>query len=93
MSSDKGICRQSVVPIRTTHDDKSEMVSQLLFGEHYSVLESSKNGNWLKIETYYDNYEGWIDIKQHYAIPIEYFNQINITDYKISIDITSQIFI
>jgi hypothetical protein len=35
------------------------MVSQLLFGERFNVTESS--GTWLKIETLFDSYSGWID--------------------------------
>jgi cell wall-associated NlpC family hydrolase len=38
------------------------MVSQVLFGEKYSVF--SEAGHWLKIETHFDSYPGWID-KNH----------------------------
>ncbi len=42
-------------------DDKSEMVSQLLFGETYTVLDQTEK--WLKIKTDYDSYTGFIDRK------------------------------
>ena len=37
---------------------KSEVVSQILFGENFKIL--SKKKNWLKIKTDYDNYYGFI---------------------------------
>jgi len=42
------------------------MVTQLLFGEHYTVTDSTEN--WLKIKTAYDNYECWINERQHTRI-------------------------
>ena len=38
------------------------MSSQLLFGDHFTIQEIA--GNWLRILTAHDEYEGWIDIKQ-----------------------------
>lgn len=87
----KGIARISIIPMRETHSDKSEMVSQLLFGDHYSVLEISENEKWLKIRMNFDDYEGWIDKNQHHSISEEYFEQINNSDYKISLDLSSTI--
>ena len=77
----KGICRLSVVPVRKEGSDRSEQVSQLLFGDHYEVLE--REGNWLRIKIHFDGYEGWIDVNQFYEISDAYFNQINNSDYKI----------
>ncbi len=57
-----GICALSIVPVRSSASDKSEMVSQLLFGEVVELLE--KKGSWAKIRCSWDNYIGWIDIKQ-----------------------------
>ena len=88
---EKGICRLSVVPMRKAPDDSSELVSQLLFGEHYTVLEIAVNGTWLKIENFYDGYQGWISKNQHYKIEDDYFEQINISDYKICLDTTASI--
>ena len=66
--NEKGVCRLSVVPVRTKPLDSSEMVTQLLFGDHYSVFEESSRGQWVRIKIYFDGYEGWIDKKQHYQI-------------------------
>jgi hypothetical protein len=38
------------------------MVTQILFGETFEVLESS--GSWSKIVVDYDKYTGWVDTKQ-----------------------------
>jgi cell wall-associated NlpC family hydrolase len=53
------ICENVFVPLRSGPSHKSEMLSQVLFGEKYRVLDQS--GCWLKIETLFDNYMGWID--------------------------------
>lgn len=53
------ICENVFVPLRSGPSHKSEMLSQILFGEKYSVLE--KAGKWIKIETMFDHYTGWID--------------------------------
>ena len=86
-----GISRLSVVPVRATGSDKSEQVTQLLFGDHYTILEISDNTKWLKIKVCYDEYEGWIDVRQHNFISEAYYNQINSSDYKICTDLTSSI--
>lgn len=86
-----GICRLSIVPVRGSASDKSEMVTQLLFGDHYTVLGSSEDNKWIKIKMEYDGYEGWIDALQHHEISPEYFHQVNNSDYKISLDLTSSI--
>ena len=57
-----GICNLSVVPCRKEPSDKSEMVTQLLFGDYFEVLEEKKS--WTLIRVAYDSYECWIDKKQ-----------------------------
>lgn len=89
--SEKGICRLSIVPVRAEGNDRAEIVTQLLFGDHYEVLAVSENANWLRIKIHFDGYDGWIDKQQHYQISEAYFNQINNSDYKICTDITSSI--
>jgi len=42
------------------------MLSQLLFGECFEVLE--KTEKWVKIRSHYDKYEGWIDSKQYQGL-------------------------
>ena len=57
-----GICNLAIIPLRFEPSDRSEIVSQLLFGEHFKVLE--KLNQWFHIELEYDGYQGWIDSKQ-----------------------------
>jgi gamma-D-glutamyl-L-lysine dipeptidyl-peptidase len=54
------ICENVFVPLRSAPSHKSEMLSQILFGEKYTIAD--KSGTWLKITTLFDNYSGWIDI-------------------------------
>jgi len=58
-----GICCLTVIPMRAEPSHCSEMVSQLLFGETYSVLEMQPE--WVHVKTHHDDYEGWIQRKQH----------------------------
>lgn len=87
----KGICRLGIIPVRRGSSDQSEMVTQLLFGDHYSVVEKSNDKKWIKIIIEFDQYEGWIDIKQHTEISDDYFEHLNNTEFKISTDINSTI--
>src|SRR5690606_23387281 len=73
------ICQVSVAPLRAESSDRSEMVSQLLFGEKIEILESKKN--WVKIKSEFDNYEGWADGKQFSVISEEEFNSIQTEKY------------
>jgi hypothetical protein len=53
-----GICNLAVIPLRAEPSDKSEQVSQILFGEAFEIVEWTDR--WAKVITDYDNYEGWI---------------------------------
>lgn len=53
------VCINTYIPLRAAPSHRSEMVSQILFGERFSIIESS--GTWLKVETLFDRYSGWID--------------------------------
>ncbi len=62
MENQYGICRIAVAPLRADPSDKSEIVSQLLFGEHVEIIQ--KNDRWWLIQNGYDGYEGWMDFRQ-----------------------------
>jgi hypothetical protein len=53
-----GICNLSVIPLRAEPAELSEMVSQVLFGEAFEILEWHEK--WVKIITGIDHYTGWI---------------------------------
>lgn len=57
-----GICTLSIVPVRMQPADASEMVTQLLFGEYFKILE--ERGKWSRIRIAFDSYEGWISNNQ-----------------------------
>jgi cell wall-associated NlpC family hydrolase len=66
---EKYICENVFVPLRSGPSHKTEMLSQVLFGEKYSVID--KAGTWLKIETAFDDYMGWIDMDHIQHSPVE----------------------
>lgn len=71
-----GIVNLSIIPVRTEPSHKSELSTQLLFGEVYKVLNKSADNGWLYIENQYDNYKGWIDKGQFSEISAEDFKTI-----------------
>jgi len=80
-----GICNLSIVPIRFEPSDKSELVSQLLYGDHFKILSQQKL--WCKIRVAFDGYEGWIDKKQFFEISKAQFKLIDSEPPKYSIDL------
>lgn len=53
-----GICNLAVIPMRSESRETSELVSQVLFGETFEIIEWTDK--WAKIITTDDNYTGWI---------------------------------
>lgn len=72
---DFGICILAVIPVRISPSDKSEMTTQLLFGDLVKVL--SADGNWILIKSEYDAYEGWVDFKQIKPLSEAQFNHFS----------------
>jgi len=70
-----GICNLANIPLRAEASDRSEIVSQVLFGEHFKVLEQEKQ--WTRIKLQFDDYEGWIDTKQYQPISELDYNQLS----------------
>ena len=58
-----GICPLSVIPIRISPSHRSELISQMLFGEMAEVLES-KGNHWLRIICESDGFIGWVEKDQ-----------------------------
>ena len=59
-------CALSVIPVREQPKDSAEQTSQLLFGEPVEILLAEKP--WLKVRSFLDGYEGYIDHKQVLAL-------------------------
>ncbi|WP_024480160.1 C40 family peptidase [Cellulophaga baltica] len=69
-----GICPLSVVPVRLNPEDTSELISQLLYGDYYKVIDTRKF--WSKIRIAYDGCEGWISNLQLRFITEEEYTAI-----------------
>ena len=87
--ADFGVCRLSLIPVRKETADQSELVTQVLFGEEYEVIDSTTDKMWLRIRIRLDQYEGWMDARQHHSISREYYDYISRAEFKITTDITS----
>ncbi len=73
-----GICNLSVVPCKKEPSDKSEMVTQLLFGDYFQIIEVQDN--WCLIKIAYDDYICWIDRKQFLPIEQHTFDILSSTE-------------
>ena len=67
-----GICNLSAIALRKEARHGSEMVSQLLYNETYTVLDRAQE--WVLVQSDFDRYQGWIQAKQ--------FAEIGEEDYK-----------
>ena len=70
-----GISKLSIVPMRSQSSDKEEMTNQILFGEHFKVLEMQKK--WSRIRLSHDSYEGWICNKQWMEISEDDYKELD----------------
>jgi len=80
-----GICNLSIVPLRLEISDTSEMVSQVLYGDLFKIIEMRKS--WCKIRLALDKYEGWIDTKQYFDISKEDYDTLRAEKPKLSSDL------
>ena len=69
------ICNLAIIPLRAEPSDRSEIVSQVLFGEHFEVLEVQKQ--WSRIILQFDDYEGWVDTKQYQLISEKSYDKLS----------------
>lgn len=60
---ERGVANISIIPVRKEANDRSEMVTQLLYGETYTI--ETKTKKWIEIKVDHDSYTGWIDAIQH----------------------------
>jgi hypothetical protein len=50
----------SVAPLRKEPSHRAEQVTQVLFGEAATILETSADNQWLHVKMQYDQYQGWV---------------------------------
>ncbi len=55
-----GISGLSLIPVRREPSEKSEMVTQILFGEFFEIFEQMVGWSHVNL---LDDYEGWVDSK------------------------------
>ncbi len=65
------------MPGREEPRDKAQMVTQLLFGDHYKIIE--ERAKWVKVRNAYDKYECWIDRNQCNEISKEEYEQVEVS--------------
>lgn len=78
-------CNLAIVPLRLEPSDRSEMVSQVLFGEHFTILERTEK--WSRIELAFDKYQGWIDNKQYQELTEDEYRYLQNTSVIHSADL------
>ncbi len=54
-----GIIDMSVVPVREEPSHRSEMVTELMFGDTFEIIDHVMH--WYKVKGWWDGYEGWLD--------------------------------
>lgn len=67
------ICLQPYIPMRANPDECSEMVSQMLFGDTFRILDEQPR--WLYVVRDYDDYQGWIDWKTATELSLQEYNK------------------
>lgn len=89
MEQHYGICRVAVAPIRTEPSDKSEISTQLLFGDHVEILE--KDESWWRVRNAYDDYEGWMDFRQLTNLSMEAYIANHNCDFLVPAEVSNMI--
>jgi len=69
-----GVCNLSIIPLRAEPTHKSEMTSQILFGDCFEILDEQTS--WSLIKLAHDNYEGWVDSQQISFINLDLYQEI-----------------
>lgn len=84
-----GICNLSIVPLRLEPSEDSQMMSQLLYGEHFKVLE--RREEWSRIRVAHDLYEGWISNNQFLFVSEEDYLKFDSQESVFSADLVELI--
>ena len=82
-----GISGLSLIPVRTEPSERSEMVTQILYGELYEVLEYLPG--WQHVELAFDGYRGWIDQKMGTPVSQRRYEKLRNAPCAVTTDIFS----
>lgn len=80
-----GISGLSLIPVRKEPSERSEMVTQILFGEHFEILDYLPG--WCHISLAFDGYQGWVDHKMVTFISDRQFQKIENSPFAVTTDI------
>jgi len=69
-----GIATTSIIPMRAEAFHQSEMVSQILFGELFTIIGCVED--WSKIKLDFDGTEGWINNSMFQDISADLYNEL-----------------
>lgn len=86
---DYGISGLSLIPVRKEPSEKSEMVTQVLFGEHFQII--GEMVGWCQVRLAWDGYEGWIDSKMITPINARTYNRFETRAAAVTADIINLI--
>ena len=86
---DYGICPQSVVALREIPDETATMVSQMLYGEAFKIIETRKH--WSKVRLAHDKFEGWSQNLQIQQISEEDYQNLTQEESHRSLDLISHV--
>ena len=79
------ICNLGTVPLRSEPAHSAEMVSQLLYGETFKILE--ERTKWARIRTSFEGLEAWIDVKQFLKISQSVYEDLERSTNELSADL------
>ena len=80
-----GIANLSIVSLRIEPLDTTELLSQVLYGDVFKVIEKRKK--WSKIRLEFDRCEGWIDNNQYLEIQESDYNAVLESPRRLSADL------
>ncbi|MEE4178446.1 MAG: C40 family peptidase [Bacteroides sp.] len=81
----QGICLLSVAGLRSEPDSRSELVSQLVFGDLFEIVDDQKD--WLQIRMLYDHYLGWVSANQVQLLTDSDFSDLQQSPQTINTDL------
>ncbi len=82
-----GISGLSLIPVRKEPSERSEMVTQILYGEHFEIIDYLPG--WQHVRLAFDGYEGWIDQKMITPISQRRYDKLKKAPFAVTCDIFS----
>lgn len=90
-STEYGICIKNYVSVHKLANKNSEQVTQLIFGDTYTIISKSKDKKWLFIENLFDKYQGWISISNHRSLSEKIFLDMKADTFPVCADLKGKV--